>query len=114
MFDIVVIKRLPQSESGNIHLALHPFHLVGPEWIRSFKHKGDFDTIFDREPLPEWQQKLVDELFESLPGLQTVFFKNGEITLQHSEVFSDDEIVEAATKLLHPVLSINLQLTKLV
>ena len=112
MFDKIVIKNRTTHEN-NIHLAVYPFPMTGPDWIRSFRYKGDPDTDLGRESLVDWQRKCVDQFFEILPGLQAVFLRNGEITLQHSGVFSDEEIVEAASKILRPVLEENLRLERL-
>jgi hypothetical protein len=40
--------------------------------------------------------------------LQTVYLKNGEITLQHNRLFSDEQIVAAARDLIVPCLSVHL------
>lgn len=111
MFDKVVIRNKTEQEH-NIHLAVHPFPVDG--MIRSFDHSGDRDTLFNEsEPLPEWQGKLVDTLYERIPGLQALFFRNGGITLQHSGVFDDEAIITEAEAILRPVLEENLRLKRL-
>ena len=111
-FDKVVIKN-NTTGANNIHLAVHPFRCAYV--IKHMMEKGDYDVGYGetREPLPDWQQKLSDELWDNIPGLQSLFFQNGEITLQHSGVFDDTEIIKSSTDILNPYLERELRLQKL-
>lgn len=104
-FDRVVIKDVTRMEN-NIHLAVHPFSTPNAELIMMMS-KNRFVE------LPEWQQKLADALWDNIPGLDTLFFNNGGITLQHTGIFSDAEIIEAAEEIIRPVLETQLTLRKL-
>jgi hypothetical protein len=107
---VVIINKTQQAE--NIHLAVHPFPF--DHWITSMHKKGDYGHSFGEEGpevTSEWQQRLADALWDGIPGLDTIFFKNGEITLQHAGVFSDEEIIEGAIAIIKPVLEQNLILS---
>lgn len=100
-FNRVVIRNVTQHDR-NIHLSVHPFPLEAV--IRMMETKGEYGNHFQDDP-PEWRQRLADALWDALPGLTRLFFANGSITLQHSGVFSDAEIIEAATEVIQPVLA---------
>ena len=98
----VIIKNITQQET-NIHLAVHPFRNTGGIVMMSWKgHYGT--TIGEQEPMAEWKQRLADSLWDDLPGLRTLFFTNGGITLQHGGIFNDDEIIKLAEEIIRPVL----------
>ncbi len=102
MFDRVVIKISPRSKEGNLHILVHPFNtdhivmMMGKESIR-----------WRKEELHEWQVPLAEQLFDKIPGLQTLFFNNGEITMQHAGVFSDTEVFLKVKEIVEPVLVTN-------
>ncbi|MAH47252.1 hypothetical protein CMI37_15615 [Candidatus Pacearchaeota archaeon] len=105
------VKYIDQTEQrGNIHIAVHPFRV---EKLAMMSWKGDYGTFVDEHPLSETQQRLADKLWEEVPGLRTLFFANGQITLQHSQVFNDTEIVESARPFIESVLNANLELETL-
>jgi len=95
-----VVIRDKTMEQGNIHLAVHPFPVPH---ILMMMGKGNYTDHYGCS-LPDWQRKLADELWDKLPGLQDLFFNNGEITIQHNGLFRDSEIREAAIKIIEPYL----------
>lgn len=109
-FDRVIIKDVTRTET-NIHLAVHPFTTPNAELVMMMSRER-YQSPSGTE-LPEWQQRLADALWDGIPGLDTLFFNNGEITLQHTGVFSDAEIIEAAEEIIRPVLETQLTLKKL-
>ncbi len=104
-FNRVVI-RDRTAQQHNIHLAVHPFLMDG---IRMITRKGDYMDIY-RGPLPDWIAHLADELWDGVPGLSTLFLKNGGITIQHEGAFDDKEIVTAAKEIIEPFLTEQLTL----
>lgn len=100
-FDKVVIRNVT-SQATNVHLAVHPFRCF--DGIRMMMHRGDYNDLFKKEELSEWKQRLADALWDEIPGLQNLFFSNGEITLQHHGVFEDAAIAAAATEIIQPAL----------
>ena len=104
-FDRVVIRDRTEHQ-GNIHLAVHPFKCDG---LRRIENPGDYMDI-RKGPLPDYLASLADALWDGIPGLTRLFFSNGQITLQHTGVFDDKEIVAAARELLEPILETNLAL----
>lgn len=97
-------------DGGNVHIALHPFKC--PRLV-SMNRPQDYGLHFDDYEMPEYQKRLADALWESLPALHTLFFGNGQITIQHRNVFSDDEIFEAAEQIIRPILEQNQMLNTL-
>lgn len=75
-------------------------------------HKGGYTQSYS-EDLPAWQTDLADELWDGIPGLNTLFFHNGSITIQHSGLFEDAEIIDAATRIITPFLQTQLTLDML-
>lgn len=111
-FDRVVIKNVTQQKH-NVHIAVHPFKSAG---LRMMMRPGDYDETGDEykgAPIPEWQRGLADSLWERIPGLHTLFFGNGQITIQHAGIFDDEDIIEAAAAILQPVLQAQLLLESL-
>lgn len=89
------------SYEGNIHLAVHPFKC---EHFFMMGCKGYYDVS-----MPLWQRDLADKLWDEVPGMHTLFFGNGYITVQHHEVFTNAEIIEVAEALIRPVLEAQLK-----
>ncbi|KKM96752.1 hypothetical protein LCGC14_1174890 [marine sediment metagenome] len=102
-FNKVVIRDTPKQE-GNIHLSVHPFRV---DSIHMMSQRGEYGHDW-KEPIPPWQRLVADALWDSIPGLTTLFFQNGKVTLQHSQVFPDHEIAQAAKEVLTPFLENNL------
>ncbi len=106
-----VVIRNRTEQAFNMHLAVYPFpHLFSTSTMMSTR--GDYGHDWE-EPMPEWQRNLADSLWDAIPGLTRLFFKNGEITLQHAGVFDDPEILGMATKVIEPVLQSNLTLQEI-
>lgn len=109
MFNEVVVKINPRSQPGNLHIAVHPFkcsRLYMMMWVGDYGDRG-----FENEGLmSEYQKKLADQLWEKIPGMHTMFFMNGEITIQHNELFGEDDIFEAVKAIVKPILEQNLLL----
>lgn len=103
-FNRVVI-RDATVHTHNVHISVHPFKRS--DGLCMMSHKGEYTNDW-REPMPEWQQRLADMLWDEIPGLSTLFFGNGQITIQHAGVFDDKDIVAAATTILQPVLETQL------
>ena len=109
-FNRVVIREQTQHEN-NIHLAVHPFKTPNATlYLMMTAHNYD---SFRKPEMPQYMKDLADKLWNSIPGLSTLFFGNGKITLQHVGVFTDTEIVEAATPIITEVLEANLALENL-
>lgn len=108
-FNKVVIKNTTQQEE-NVHLAVHPFKC---DKMAMMMGKGDYGTDYFNSgwEMPEYQKKLADQLWEEIPGLHNLFFSNGQITLQHVGLFTDEQIIEAATEIIRPILEQNLLLS---
>ena len=106
LFNKVAINDVTK-QSNNVHLGVHPFYCQ--EAIRMMEYKGHYGHL-RQEELPEWKKTLADLLWDTIPGLQALFFRNGGITLQHSGAFSDKKIVEAATQIIRPFLEGELKL----
>lgn len=104
-FNRVVIRDRTEN-AHNIHLAVHPFRCDSPRKIDS---QGDYMNIF-KGPLPDWLARLADGLWDAIPALTCLLFRNGEITIQHTGVFDDKEIVEAAKEIIEPFLTEQLTL----
>jgi hypothetical protein len=100
-FDRVVVVN-KTMHAHNVHLGVHPFSF--PSGIKMMTRKGDYDFYLKSGEMAEWQKKLADELWDGIPGLSTLFFDNGQITLQHSGVFTDHDIVAEATDIITPFL----------
>lgn len=100
-----VVLRNKTEQMCNVHIAAHPFRCEYS--IKAMNYKGDYRFFLSEETMPEWQQKLADQLWDGIPGLHTLFFTNGNITIQHSGVFDDDDIFEAACEIIRPVLETN-------
>jgi len=110
-FKQVVIKNVTQQKH-NIHLAVHPFYF--DEVIRHFEKQGDYKGgSFQETEVVDWQRRLLDELWAGIPGLHSVFFTNGEITLQHAGIFDDEEIITSASEIIQPYLEQELKLRQL-
>ncbi len=75
--------------------------------------KGDY-TNHDGTELAGWQKNLAGSLWDEIPGIAILFFLNGEITIQHQGIFSDEEIIEAATEIIEPFLVENHNLNNLI
>lgn len=99
LVDKVIISNRTTSRH-NIHLAVHPFSHNG---IIMMMQKGDYDN-HRGDVLAEWKQKLADSLWDKIPGLHSLFFQNGEITIQHVGLYSDEEIISEAEAIIMPVL----------
>jgi hypothetical protein len=104
-FDRVVIKADARS-STNIHLAVHPFRMPRPVAMLS---AGPYEDL----GLPPSKRPLADQLWEGIPGLSALFFSNGNITINHSGLFPDAEIIAAATEIIAPHLEEQLVLDRL-
>ena len=109
-FDQTVIKIARNSAPGNMHIAVHPMPL-DHLWMLMSKRDRYEDVYREDEVLPEYLTRLVNDLW-GLPGVRTIFLGNGEITLQHIELFAESEIFEAAKELIEPVLAQNLLLAQ--
>ncbi len=116
MFDQVVIKDVTQ-QARNIHLAVHPFPIANHINMMTRKgdygHERDFDTKEPVTTMAEWQKRLAVAMWDGIPGLSTLFFVNGSITLHHNGVFEDALIIEGATSIIRPALEQELQLRNL-
>lgn len=108
-FNKVIIKNVTQ-QPNNIHIAVHPFPI---KVIRMMMYKGDYEDSDYKGELSQWQKELSDKLFDNIPGLSDLFFDNGNITIQHSGVFSDPEIYNAAVEIIEPYLKSQLALQSL-
>jgi hypothetical protein len=104
-FDRVVIKA-DARHPRNIHLAVHPFRMPGPVAIL-------VAGLYDPPGVPPSKRPLADRLWEGIPGLLALFFSNGKITIQHSGLFPDEEIITAATEIIAPHLEEQLALDRL-
>jgi hypothetical protein len=104
-FDRVVIKA-DARHPGNIHLAVHPFRM--PKRVVIL-----VAGLYDPPGVPPSKRPLADRLWEGIPGLLALFFSNGEITIQHSGLFPDEEIITAATAIITPHLEEQLVLDRL-
>jgi hypothetical protein len=101
-----VIVKADTGQSRNIHLAVHPFRMPR---IAMMSMAG----MYDYYGVPPAKQPLAERLWSEIPGLRTLFFRNGEITIQHNGLFSDEEIVQAATAIITPHLEEQLSLEQL-
>lgn len=104
-FNKVVVRNVTQQKN-NVHLAVHPFFF---NRILMMMNKGDYSN-HDGSELTDWQKHLADELWNNIPGLSDLFFCNGEITIQHTGIFNDSEIFDAASEIIRPYLEENLTL----
>lgn len=109
-FNRVIIRNTTEHEE-NIHLSVHPFPME--DGIRMMMHRGDYGLWEREKPLAQWKKELADALWDGIPGLQHLFFNNGQITLQHHGVFPDAGIIEAAEAIIRPVLETQLRLQAL-
>lgn len=112
MFDKVIIRNRTEQKE-NIHLSVHPFRSRGLRMMLGPGHYDETSDDYKGDSMPEWQRKLADSLWENIPGIQTLFFGNGQITIQHAGVFEDGEITEAAINILRPALETQLLLESL-
>lgn len=97
--------------SANIHIRVHPFAVSR---MVMMTEPGEYNHYFtDDTPLTESQKILADTLWEAIPGLNNLFFDNGEITIQHDGLFDDSEILEAAKTIIMPELEATLELQRL-
>lgn len=106
----VIYKRsVRDRQAGNLHINVHPFYLSS---LYMLIRRGEYGQPWE-EPLPERLHSLVDRLWDNIPGLQTLFLGNGVITIQHAEVFSDEDILELAHASIDPVLQENAKMMAL-
>ena len=101
-----VVIRNNTEQQHNIHITVHPFPIKS---IYMFSWKGDYGHYEDKE-LSQYQKSLADKLWDEIPGLHSMFFSNGNITLQHTGIFPDNDIYEVAVSIIQPVLEENLKL----
>ena len=106
----VIIKEVT-TQGRNVQLAVYPFFTT--YHIHHFRRRGQFDMIWEGDKLPEWHKSLSNILFDKVPGLQDLFFTNGEITLQHSGVLEDAEVIELTKEVITPFLEQELRLRML-
>lgn len=106
MFDKVVIRQ-QTTQANNIHLAVHPFR---SPTLYMMTHTDSYDDGRYKPPMPQYMRDLADKLWLLVPGLQTLFFDNGRITVQHVGLFEDSEIIEAITPTIRAVLETSLTL----
>ena len=90
----------------NIRLAVYPFR---QDSIYMLEYRGDYGHSW-QEPLSPWKVALADTLWDSIPGLQRIFYSNGEISLQHSGAFEDAEVKDLAVSIISPALEQELRL----
>lgn len=111
-FNKVVIKPSdsPREGAHNIWLAVHPLKL---DYIRGSDRPGDYGRIGNWSDTPQYLKDLIDQLWDTLPGLHHLSFSNGQVVIQHSGAFSDQEITEVAIEIIRPVLEANLSLESL-
>lgn len=106
-FNRVVVADRTRGE-GNVHLAVHPFK---SERIVMMLRKGWYEE-YEGYEMPPYQKALADLFWDRIPGLHTLFFANGGVTIHHEHVFTDGEIFEAAKEIIVPVLEQNLMLSE--
>ena len=100
----VIVRNVTEQER-NVHLAIHPFQFGV---IAMMSNKGDYGRRFnDGEEMILWQREMADALWDGIPGLSTLFFVNGGVTLQHNGLFNDAEVIDEATKIITPFLMTN-------
>lgn len=109
-FNTVVIRTQSHTGHNNIRLVVHPFHTPNAELYMMMYQGQHFDGDSYHTPMPQYMRDLSDQLWQNIPGLNTLFFGNGHITLQHAGVFDDADIIEAATQIMEPILTANLAL----
>lgn len=108
----VVVFRNKTKRVNNIHLSVHPFY---QPFVYSMYFRGDYKEHipYNNGGIALCWRPLADKLWDNIPGLNVLFFLNGEIILQHSGVFPDNEIIEAAREIILPYLEEQLKLNNL-
>jgi hypothetical protein len=100
-FDRVVLQA-KSSQDNRIYFTAHPFYGIdGDTMMYSREHKEGTE-------MPLWKERMANELWITIPGLRSIYFGNGTIVIQHTNVFSDEEITEAVINIVRPVLEQNL------
>ena len=110
MINKVLIKDVTRQEN-NVHIAVYPFPHA---YIVMQMHKGDKfeEDIFGcLEEL--WKRELSNMLWDEIPGLDTLFFANGKVTIHHNGLLDDSEVIEIATEIIKPYLETQLKLMML-
>lgn len=105
--DIVI--RYQTRQRGNVHIAVHPLRTGGNLWMMHRKGNYGSQEIFSNEEdkLPHWMRTLSDDLWDSISGLHLLFIGNGQVTLQHNEVFDDEEIAKMAEPVIRHHIELN-------
>lgn len=96
-FNRVVI-RPRGGQLGNIHLGVWPFSVGSIVGIEHYS----LETQLAK--LPEPYAALARTLWDAVPGIKHLYFSNGQITIQHSGAFDDEEIIDVVSPIIHPVL----------
>ncbi len=106
-FNRVVIKDISLSfDQHAVRMAVHPFPFDGDgEDYFKMTSRGKFSI-----DIPDHQKRLANALWERIPGLRSMYFKNGEISIYHSGIFENEEIYKAALDIVTPFLEQNLAL----
>lgn len=104
-----IIIRDRTKQTGNVHVAIHPLRTSGNTWMSIYKgHYGSQDIFADEEnKMPLWLRKMADDLWEAVPGLNTLSIGNGEITLQHVGIFEDREVIAYAEPVIRHHIELN-------
>ena len=102
----VIIKDKSIRE-GYINLTVHPLYL---DSLFSLTNRGDYGQ--SEKDLDEYLKPLVDQLWESIPGIKSLYLSNGEIHINHLELFPQKDIMEVAIGIIKPVLESNIELQK--
>lgn len=98
-----IIKNVTQHE-GNVHLAVYPFFHNSINMMTEQGYYRDHEG----SQMTDWEKSLADKLWETIPSLAVLFFNNGEITIQHHRLLSDEEVVEMASSIILPYLTANM------
>ena len=107
-FKEVVFKNLT-LQKNNIHLGVHPFRMG--EGIVMMMSKGDYGLSHQKLD-SQWEKDLADKLWDNIPGMDILFFDNGEVTLQHKGIYEDEELISVAEQIIRPILEWGLALAQ--
>ena len=117
MLDTIRIVRNHKYGKNNVHIGVYPLFVSRLQLIMGASScQGDFVDYGNSNSgrvLSESQQNLAKQLFEEVPGINALFLGNGCVTIQHTGVFNDDEVVELATSVLTPYLEAELKFRSL-
>ena len=89
-----VFENYGKPSTSVFKLLVHPFRVVDHTW--TFYSKSDvrnpmaFFNKSNNTSLSPQQIELAEWIFDTLPGVQGVYFLNGEIEVHHNETFSSE------------------------